>query len=87
MEYRDVHNIIPGSYLWRFPAPASEKIEESYNPQWFIKDYKTSYRNSRHFIRKVRPKLDLPRQKYYNFPVDEDAKKTLNYMIEDSKSN
>ncbi len=87
MEYRDVHNILPGSYLWRFPAPGSEKIEEDYCPQWFIKEYKTAYKNSPHYIRRIRPKVDPPKQKYYNFPIDDDSKKNLQYLIEDSKSN
>lgn len=87
MEYRDVHNIIPGSYLWRFPAPGSEKVGEEYSPQWFVKDYKTAYRNSEHYIRRIRPKIDPPKQKYFNFPVEEETKTELNNLIEDSKSN
>jgi len=87
MEYRDVHNIVPGSYMWRFPAPGSEKVSEEYTPQWFIQDYKTSYRNSTHYLRRIRPKVQPPRIKLYNFPVEEETKNELYSLIEDSKSN
>jgi len=87
MEYRDIHNILPGSFLWRFPAPGSEKIEEDYCPQWFVQDYKTAYRNSVHYIRRIRPKTEPPRFKSYNYQIDEETKTTLNNLIEDSKSN
>lgn len=73
--------------MWRFPAPGSEKIDPEYTPQWFIKDYKTAYKNSPHYIRRIRPKVEHPTMKLYNYQVDDDTKKNLHNLIEDSKSN
>lgn len=86
MEYRDVHKVLPGSYMWRFPAPGSEKVEESFTPQWFEKDYKTAYRNSKHYVSKLRPDLELPNQKFFNFQIDEDSKNTLKNLLCDIES-
>lgn len=86
MEYRDVHKIIPGSYSWRFPSPASEKQEENFTPDWFTNDYKTSFRNSRHYIRRIRPLFNGPKKQFYNYQIENDAKENLNNLIPDSKS-
>jgi len=86
MEYRDVHNIIPGSYSWRTPSPASEKVTEEFNPMWFEEDYKIAYRNSKHYIRKIRPNLNLPEKKYFNFPINDEMKDGLKDLIHDAPS-
>ena len=86
MEYRDVHNIIPGSYSWRTPSPASEKVTEDFVPHWFEKDYKTSYRNTQHYIRRIRPNFNPPEQKFFNFPIDDEMRNGLTELVKDSPS-
>jgi len=86
MEYRDVHGVIPNTYSWRTPAPASEKVREEYTPQWYERDYKTSYRNSKHYIRKLRPLFNPPEKKYFNFPITDEMKNGLSGLIHDAPS-
>ncbi len=54
MEYRDVHGVMPGSLLHRFPGPASEKyINSGMTKDYFKWDYKQSYRYSIYFVRRI----------------------------------
>lgn len=86
MEYRDVHNILPGSYSWRTPSPASEKVTEEFVPMWFDTDYKTSFRNTKHYIRRIRPNFRPPTLSIYNFPITDEMVNGLNELIEDAPS-
>ena len=56
MEYRDVHEIIPKSFLWKYPSQGSIKYENSiFNVDYFKWDYKLPYRSSPYFNRRVHP--------------------------------
>ena len=55
MEYRDVYNIYPESFKWRHISPANELRTPEENPSAFRPDYKTPYRFSPYFLRKLRP--------------------------------
>ncbi len=60
MEYRDVHDIIPKSHMWKFPSQGSIKYDKRFNPDYFKWDYKTPYRDSTYFARRIFP--DSPKK-------------------------
>jgi hypothetical protein len=53
MQYRDVYNILPGSYLWRTPSPGSNKSDPVMDGEYFKWDYKTPYRDSHYYARRM----------------------------------
>src|SRR5690242_18191972 len=72
MEYKDVHDIMPKSHLYKFPAPASIKYEnEIYSQDYFKWDYKTSYRYSVYFVRRIF--TDIPHKNVirHSLPITE----------------
>lgn len=57
MEHKDVDitNIEPLSFKWRHVSPGNMARNSEENPEGFAQDYKTPYRYSRHFLRKLSP--------------------------------
>ena len=55
MQYRDVYNIHPGSYTWRYLSPSSIPISADSHSQYITEDYKTPYKKSERFLRKFPP--------------------------------
>lgn len=55
MQYRDVYKIIPQSYTWRYISPASVVMDRYTMPQYMKEDYKTPYKKSENYLRKLIP--------------------------------
>ena len=68
MQYRDVYKIQPGSYEWRYLSPANYVLDHEQSPEFFKSDYKTPYRQSPHFLRKIKP-YNPPGQKVFLEPL------------------
>jgi hypothetical protein len=72
MEYRDVHEIIPKSFLWKYPSQGSIKYENShFNVDYFKWDYKLPYRSSPYFNRKVNPPTTEKTYLFHHFKEEE----------------
>lgn len=73
MQYRDVHDIVPKSYMWKFPSPGSAKYELNggLNDDYFKWDYKTAYRNSIYFVRRIFNELPKKPKSYNYLPISE----------------
>lgn len=69
MEYRDVMEVIPATFLDRFPSPGNHKPNPEKEPWKFRWDYKTSYRDSPYFIRRGRPNVEYSTVTYTNIDV------------------
>jgi hypothetical protein len=76
MEYRDVHNIMPKSHLYKFLGNASHKFEnEGFNSDYFKWDFKLSYRYSIYFVRRLYTELPTKYEIYHSLPItDQDIK-------------
>jgi len=73
MEYRDVHNIIPKSHMWKFPSQGSIKYEKKFhNTDYFKWDYKLAYRMSPYFIRRIYPETPVKYELHHAFPISSD---------------
>jgi len=55
MQYRDVYKIIPQSYTWRYISPASDTMDRYTMDQFMKEDYKTPYKKSSNYLRKLVP--------------------------------
>ncbi len=55
MQYRDVYKIIPQSYTWRYISPASDPMDRYTMQQFMKEDYKTPYKKSSNYLRKLIP--------------------------------
>lgn len=80
MEYRDVLNIVPGSYIYRTPSPGSVKVESIQHPEHFKWDYKTSYKSSPYFIRRYRPIPATTSKIYTNNKIEQSSIDKYNEM-------
>ncbi len=70
MEYRDIHEIIPKSHMWKYPSQASIKYEnEVFNKDYFKWDYKLAFRNSPYFIRRIFPEASKKCYFRYAYPL------------------
>lgn len=76
MEYREILNIVPGSYVWRTPSPGSQKPTDEAFFKW---DYKTSYKSSPYFIRRYRP---IPSEKAINYTNNTIEQKQIDKFTE-----
>lgn len=55
MQYRDVYHILPNSYEWRHISPSNYYITKDVQPDIYVKDYKTPYKYSQYFLRRLVP--------------------------------
>lgn len=55
MQYRDVYSIFPGSYTWRYLSPGSDPVDKETHPHFIKEDYKTPYKRSSNYLRKLIP--------------------------------
>jgi hypothetical protein len=70
MEYRDLHNIIPKSHMWKFPSQGSIKYENKHgNTDFFKWDYKLAFRSSPYFIRRIYPESPKKYEMRHSFPI------------------
>jgi hypothetical protein len=79
MEYRDVHGIIPGSIMWKFPNQGSIKYKKDMinNADYFKLDFKTPYRDSPYFVRRFAPDYPERTVMYHNLEI---TKEDINEM-------
>jgi hypothetical protein len=76
MQYRDIYGIYPGSYTWRYFSPSSIPIGKESGEEYIKEDYKTPYRKSSNYMRKITPESDV--QTTMKFPFSEGEKEYLN---------
>ena len=70
MEYRDIHNIIPKSHMWKFPSQGSVKYENKHLTNDYFKwDYKIAFRNSPYFIRRIFPEISKKYEIRHALPI------------------
>jgi hypothetical protein len=87
MQYKDIHNIYPGSTKYRTPSPGSDKPDPNtpiwaYNFKW---DYKIPYRGSVHWVRRFHPEFHDPTNRTYTGfkftqkDIEEHSKKQIGF--------
>jgi hypothetical protein len=90
MQYRDVHNIIPKSYMWKFPSQGSIKYEENnlYDKESYFKwDFKTPYRESIYFVRRLWSKMSDQKEFQNAVPISDQEIKELSQSDPNWKGN
>jgi hypothetical protein len=87
MEYKDINNLIPPSFVWRTPSPASYKPDPQYDKKSFKWDYKTSYKSGPYYIRhKINPKSSDKTQIYTNIKIESKDVEEYSKIIPEFKS-
>lgn len=88
MQYRDIHDIIPKSFMWKYPSSGSQKYENfNFNQDYFKWDYKTPYRYSPYFIRRMFPEPNVKEKMIYLVPEEFEGKAELKEHFDKNYGN
>jgi hypothetical protein len=86
MEFKDVMEIHPKSFMWRTPSPASYKPDYNTDASFFKWDYKISYKNSPYYIRnKISPSIGK-NTIYHSINFDQNDVKHYSNLIPEFES-